>query len=178
MNLEHELVKIAKKINGNLVCFDVNNTNVLDAIKKNNKIEDLYEFSFGNKINKKMKSKIKGKRYNIKKIRKYFKKKSVNYFMGDINTLKKYFNSFIKNSINLNNNTIYLFGKNSDYEIDELIYRYKRYGIKVTVKSNEEYFLLQISVKDIKTKFLKNCQYRVRDNMYNIGEYISQVLIN
>ena len=98
--------------------------------------------------------------------------------MGDINTLKKYFNSFIKNSINLNNNTIYLFGKNSDYEIDELIYRYKRYGIKVTVKSNEEYFLLQINVDDIKTKFLKNCQYRMRDNMYNIGEYISQVLIN
>ena len=178
MNLEKELINISKKIKGRLVCFDVNNTNVLDAIEKNKKIDGLYEFSFSNKISKKMKYKLKRKRYNIKKIKKYFKKKSIDYFMGDITNLKKYFNTFIKNSINLNNNTIYLYGKNSDYDLNELIYRYKRYGIKVTVKNNEEYFVLEIIVLDIKTKFLKNCQYQVRDNMYNIGEYISQVLIN
>ncbi|MGE5455596.1 MAG: hypothetical protein ACM3O4_00610 [Ignavibacteriales bacterium] len=178
MKLERELVNITKKIKGSLVCFDVNNNNIIEAIRNNKKINDYYEFTFGGRVAPKMKSSISRKKYNIKKIRKYFKKKSVNYFIGDIRNLKKYFNSFIKNSINLNNDTIYLYGKNSDYEIDELRYRYERYGIKVKVKTDEEHFLLEINVKDAKAKILKNCKYRIRDNIYNLGEYISQILIN
>ncbi|MDD2435265.1 MAG: hypothetical protein PHO63_03325 [Bacilli bacterium] len=178
MSLEQELVKIVKKLKGNLITIDVSNDKTLEAIKKNKKLINVYEFTFGGRIYPKVKS-IKGKnKYHIKKMKKYFEKKSVNYFMCEINHLKKFFHVFIKDSIDLNNNTIYLYGEKNSYSIKELKYRYERYGCKVEIVENELGFILIIKTGENKTSKLQNFKYYVRDSFYNLGELITQILIN
>lgn len=178
MSLEQELVKVVKKLKGNLITIDVTNDKILEAIDKNKKLDEVYEFTFGGRLYPKVKNKKYHKKYHIKKMKKYFRKKSINYFMCEISNLKKFFHVFIHDSIDLNNNTIYLYGKKDSYSIKELKYRYERYGIDVEVFENDLGFIMTIKTNKTKTSHLKNNKYYIRDSFYNIGEAISQILIN
>ena len=107
----NKLEEIIKKVEGNVltVCLD---QKLMNAFNNNNKI-NLYSIDskkskniFKNKNKRKTN---KGKNINIKKLRKYMNKKSVDYLFCNMNEMYNYYKYFIKDSVYLNNNKLYIY---------------------------------------------------------------------
>ena len=116
----NKLEEIIKKVEGNVltVCLD---QKLMNAFNNNNKI-NLYSIDskkskniFKNKNKRKTN---KGKNINIKKLRKYMNKKSVDYLFCNMNEMYNYYKYFIKDSVYLNNNKLYIY---LDKKIDKLL---------------------------------------------------------
>ena len=66
-----------------------------------------------------------GKNINIKKLYKYFKKKSIDYIICDYEQITKYYKYVFRDSIYLNNGKIYFY-LNKNIDMDYIL-KYKRY---------------------------------------------------
>jgi len=176
----NKLEEVLKEVEGNVltICLD-------DKLMKyayNNKKINLYSIDsnvpsglLGRKKNKRRTN--KGKIINIKKLRKYLKKKSVNYLFCNMNEMFNYYKYFIKDSIYLNNNKLYLyFDKDIDKEL--IIKNYKRYNVKIEETKYKNGCILIINNKNSKTNILKDTIYFVKDTLYNIAEVIGNLLIS
>ena len=118
------LEEIIKKVEGNVLvlCLD---DKLIDKFDKNNKV-NLYAIysnkSNGNVFGKnKKKQTNKGKTINIKRLRKYINKNSVDYLICNMDEIKEYYKYIIKDTIYLNNNTIYIYASN-DIDKDFIYY--------------------------------------------------------
>ncbi len=177
------LEAIFKNLEGNVltVCIDQELNNELE---KNNKI-NLYAIN-SNQSNKGLKSshnrsskKInnKGKKINIKKLRKYINKKSVDYMFCNMNEMITYYKYFIRDSIYLNNNKLYIY---SDFSIDPsfIIKKYKRYNCEVEKREYKNGYLLIIDNTKSKNNYMKDKLYFLRDTLYNIAELIGNIMVS
>lgn len=174
----NRLEEIIKQINGNVltVCLD---EKLMNNFENNNKI-NLYSIdsnvSKGLLKNKNKRKTNKGKNINIKKLRKYLNKKSVDYLFCNMNEMFKYYKYFIKDSIYLNNNKLYIY---ADKEIDKelLIKNYKRYNVEIEFTEYKNGYILIINNKNSKNNFIKDKLYFISDTFYNIAETIGNILI-
>lgn len=176
----NKLEEIIKELKGNVltICLD---EKLMKYAYTNNKI-NLYSIDsnvpsgvFGRKKNKRKTN--KGKMINIKKLRKYIKKKSVNHMFCNMNEMFSYYKYFIKDSIYLNNNKLYLyFDKNIDKEL--IVKNYKRYNVKIDEVEYKNGYLLVIDNKNSKTNLIKDIIYFIKDTLYNIAEVIGNLLIS
>ena len=173
------LEEIIKKTKGNVlsVCLD---EKLMNAFKNNNKI-NLYSIdsdSSSNIFNRKNKRKTnKGKTINIKKLRKYINKKSVDYMFCNMNEMFGYYKYFIKDSIHLNNNKLYIYA-DKDIDKDLLIKNYKRYNVKIECTEYKTGYILTIDNTKSKNKYIMDKLYFIKDTFYNIAEFIGNLLIN
>ena len=180
-----ELIKVTK---GNVLAVCLDNILLNEFMKKDNII--LYSLSSNNSndtilglMNKKKKDKPKykknnkGKDINIKKLRKEIKKKSVDYLFCNMDEMFNYYKYFIKDSIYMSNNKIYIYFNN---KIDKefIINKYKRYDVKIKETEYKNGYLLEIDVKNAKNSFLKDKIYFIKDTMYNIAEFIGNLMIS
>lgn len=174
----NKLEEIIKKIEGNVltVCLD---DKLMDSFNNNNKI-NLYSID-SNKNKSKLKNNNKrktnkGKTIKIKKLRKYLNKKSVDYLFCNMNEIFKYYKYFIKDSIYLNNNKLYIY---ADKEIDKdlIIKNYERYKVKIEYTEYKNGYLLIIDNTQSKNNFFKDKIYFIKDTFYNIAETIGNILI-
>ena len=180
----NKLEEIIKKVEGNVlsVCLD---DKLIAGFENNNKI-NLYSIdsdkkpnSFvDKKNNKKNKRKTnKGKTINIKKLRKYINKKSVDYLFCNMNEMFKYYKHFIKDSIYLNNNKLYIYAeKNIDKDL--LIKNYKRYNVDIEYTEYKTGFIIVVDNTNSKSNFIKDILYFIKDTLYNIAEAIGNLLIS
>ena len=176
----NKLEEIIKNIDGNVlsICLD---QKLMNCFARNNKI-NLYSIdsnSDNNGFFKKSKKKKtnKGKTINIKKLRKFINKKSVDYMFCNMNEMFDYYKYFIKDSIYLNNNKLYIYAdKNIDKDL--LIKNYKRYDTSIEYFEYKTGYLLIIVNKNSKTNFIKDILYLIKDTFYNIAEMIGNLLIS
>lgn len=175
----NRLEEIIKKLEGNVLvmCLD---EKLLDRFENNNKV-NLYAI-YSNRSNgmfskSKKKQTNKGKTINIKKLRKYLNKKSVDYLICNIEEVKEYYKYIIKDTIYLNNNTIYIYSSN---EIDEdfIIKKYKRYNVEINVTKYKNGYILIIDNRNGKNSYLKDKLYFINDTFYNLAEFIGNILIS
>lgn len=174
----NKLEEIIKKVEGNVltICLD---DKLINSFNNNNKI-NLYSIeSNKRKIGIKSKHKMKnnkGKSIKIKKLRKYLNKKSVDYLFCNMNEMFKYYKYFIKDSVYLNNNKLYIY---ADKEIDKdlLIKNYKRYNVEINCTEYKNGYILIIDNKNSKNNFFKDKIYFIKDTFYNAAEIIGNVLI-
>lgn len=161
---------IIKQFNGNVLGIGLDEK-ILKQLNKNNKITEC------NLLNNVTKGKGYGfsKTIKIKKIRKYFKKKSVDFILCNYEVMSKYLNSFVKNSIYLNDFKIYYYG---DCDVDKLIKRYSRYDTKINVYKEKEFYILEIDCSNAKNKILKEKIYSVVDLVDSAIEVIGDILMN
>lgn len=164
--LNKELKKISGSVLG--IGLDEKAQNILD--KNKNVVEC---FLLNSNSTGSSKTKGRTKTINIKKIRKIFRKKSFDYIIGNFEELKPYLRSFIKNSIYLNKGKIYFYNI-TDFELEELENRYKRYNSKIDISKD----LVIIDNSNAKTNILKNIIYYIRDLTYDIIDYIGKILVN
>ena len=175
----NKLEEIIKKTEGNVlsVCLDEKLMNHFD----NNKKINLYSIDSNTSvglIKKKHKRKTnKGKNINIKKLKKYINKKSVDYMFCNMNEMFSYYKYFIKDSIYLNNKKLYIYENKTIYK-DLLINNYKRYNVEVEYIEYKTGYILIINNQNSKNNFFKDLIYFIKDTFYNIAEAIGNLLIS
>ena len=176
----NKLEGIIKKVDGNVlsVCLDDKLMNALN----NNKHINLYSIdSNSNNSSKFFKRKTKrktnkGKIINIKKLRKYLNKKSVDYLFCNMNEMFKYYKYFIKDSIYLNNNKLYIYS-NKEIDKDLIIKNYNRYKVEIEFTEYKNGYLIIVNNTQSKNNYFKDKIYFIKDTLYNIAETIGNILI-
>ena len=130
---------------------------------------------------KRTKKEVKGgkrdKVISIKKIRKIFKKKRIDYIICNIEDVNKFFRSFIKDSIYINKNKLYIYGDKDNIDIELLEYRYKRYTSKIDITEYDKEVLLEIDNCNSHNNYLKDIVYNICDLFYDFVSAIGDILI-
>lgn len=177
--MKEEILKEIRKMKGSLLGIGIDDKNMLDEIEQNDSINLCYILSKGSSYNKKRFNffkKGKRKTINIKKIKNYFFKKSVDTILCEYNTIKKYSKSFISNSIYINKEKIIIYGDINDLKTVEE--RYKRYSKEIKIEKNNRSFMIIINTKESKTNFFKDKYYIIKDSTSEIIDYLTYALTN
>ena len=174
------LFELIKKMEGNVIGIGLD-YKLLDGFKNNNKVNvyTIDQAKPGLGISKRKKrTTSSGKTINIKKLYKYFKKDSVDYIICNVEEVNDYLKYFIRDSIYLDKKKIYLYGDKNTLDTELLEKRYKRYNSNIEIKEFKDNILLSIDNSNIKINWFKNKLYYISDTLYNIAEFISNVLIS
>ena len=169
-----KITDIIKNMDGNVLGIGIENEHFISALDKNNKITicNLMNLNAGKG---KISSGKKNKTINIKKIRKKFKKKRVDYIICNINDIKDFTKTFVKDSVYINKNKLYIYGDTSyDYEL--LVKKYKRYNTNINIDVDDSKFILTIDNSLSKTNFIKDTIYLIIDTINNLINLITNVL--
>lgn len=167
--MNQKIVKIIKTLEGNVLGIGLSK-DMVEAIEKNDAIT---ECNLLNSYTKEQHGKRKrGKTIKIKKLHKYFKKKSVDTIICDYETIQKYMNTFVKNSVYINRKQLYFFG-NIDKEI--IAKRYHRYNTTVSF-SNQNIAIIDNT--NSKNNKFKDIGYRFIDASTAAIDFIGDVLMN
>ena len=174
--MDKELIKIVKKLDGNLLGIGIENEKVLDEINKNNKIVNclLLENTKKKGINSKLRFKGRHKKVNIKKLKKKFKKKQMDNVICNYNYISKFTKHFVPGSIYIGKSKLYIYGNITDEEKEEIIKKYKRYTSNIKVNNN----IIEINMENTKNKFFKDKIYFIGDTLNNLLDLITNILIN
>lgn len=174
-----ELEKIIKKCEGNVLTIGIDNK-LLDIFDKNNKI-NLYAINSNTEKGlfhkSKKKTTNKGKTINIKKLRKYINKKSVNTIICNMEEIMDYYKYIIKDTIYLNNKDIYIYSTNN-IDKDFIIKKYKRYNVEIKSTDYKNGYIIHIDNTNGKNNFIKDIFYIIKDTFYNVAEFIGNVLVS
>lgn len=176
------LLEIIKKIEGNVIGVGLDDKLLL-GFSKNKKV-NVYtiEQSKSGLISglgkRKMRKTSSGKTINIKKLYKYFKKQSVDFIICNVEEVNDYLKYFIRDTIYLNKKNIYLYGNKSDIDTELFEKRYKRYNTKIEIKEFKDSILIIIDSSESKRNWFMDKLYYIKDTLYNIVEFISNVLIS
>lgn len=168
-----------KNFKGNVLCIGVTDKKIMSLLNKNNKI-GIYELSrekprrfFGSK--KRMKI-SKGKTVKIKKFRKLFKKKSMEYLIIDLNSIFDHYKFIASNSIYVCCRKIYIYG-NSDYISAKMVAKkFERYNTKIERIQLDKEYLVIVDCKKAKYSYIKEKIYLIIDTFHNLGDMISYFL--
>ena len=175
----NRLGEIIKKMEGNVLVIGVADE-LINKFNNNNKV-NLYSISESKNIglfSKSNKRKTnKNKVINIKRLRKYLNKKSVDYLIINFEEIIKYYKYIIKDTIYLSNNMLYIYSTNN-IDKDFIIKKYKRYNVKIDVTEYKNGYMISIDNKNSKTNKLKDIRYFISDTLYNIAEAIGNLLIS
>ena len=166
-----------KNMEGNVLAIGIDDK-LINAIKKNKNISAFEickseRFSLFQKKKRRLES--NGKRINIKKLHKYFKKGSINYIIVDYEQILKHYKYVFKDSIYLSKGKLYFYMPkdiDSDY-----INKYKRYNSKINIKEYDNTKLVIIDNSKSKTSKLKNIIYLIGDTINNLIDFISNILV-
>ena len=175
----NSLSKILKNMKGNVLVVGLNDK-LLENFDKNNEV-NLYSINSlkTNGISSKSKKKQtnQGKSINIKKLRKYIKKRSVDYFVINMEEVFNYYKYIIKDSIYLTNNLLYIYSSN---EIDKqfIVNKYKRYSVNIKTSEYKGGYIITIDNTNGKNNRIMDVLYFIKDTFYNIAEFIGNVLIS
>lgn len=180
MTLINDLKNISKNISGNIVTIGLEYKTVLDELDKNKRITNLYSMQFNGK--KKSKKKEKGKKFgktiSIKKIRKIFKKKRIDYIICNIEDINRFLRTFIKDSVYINKNKLYIYGAKNNIDIELIEKRYNRYNVKINITEYEKDILVEIDNSKAVNNFFKDIIYNIFDIIYSVYNIIGDLLIN
>lgn len=181
MTLINDLKSICKEVKGNVLTIGNLPSTVEDALEKNNCIENGYILVFDKhkKVKDKNKNKGKNKRRNfsIKKLRKSFVKKSVDYIICNYNEVEKYMRFFVKDSVYINRGKLYIYGLKSEFTIDDIESYYKRYNTKINITEYTNEFLIEIDNSNAKNNWLKDKLYKIKDTIIYYINVLGDILI-
>ena len=175
----NRLGEIIKKTEGNVLVIGLNDE-LVDKFKNNNKV-NLYaisEFKSNGIFSKPNKRNTnKGKPINIKRLRKYLNRKSVDFLIINFEEIIKYYKYIIKDTIYLNNNKLYIYSKNN---IDKnfIIKKYKRYNVDINITDYKNGYIISIDNTNSKNNLLKDILFFISDTLYNFAEIIGNLLIS
>ena len=175
------LENIIKNTKGNVLAIELDNK-LLEYFDSNNRI-NLYsiysntgkESKFGKKSKKRKTN--KGKSINIKRLRKYINKKSVDYLFCNFNEMIKYYKYIVKDSIYLTNQLIYIYA-NNDIEKEFILNKYQRYNVILDITDYKNGYIIKINTINAKSNRMKDSLYFIKDTFYNLGEMIGNILVS
>ena len=167
---------VTADLSGKVVTIGIDDK-IITMLKQNKNVE-IYDINKTDGISlfqKKKRTTSTGKKINIKKMYKYFNKKSIDFIICDYEQILSYYKHVFRDSIYLNNNKIYYYAK-KDVDLD-YISKYKRYNSKITKTEFKDYNLVIIDNSNCKTSKLKNIKYYFSDTLNNLVDFISNVIV-
>ena len=175
--MEKFFVKEIRQMYGSLIAFGLTDEKLKHEIEKNDAINTCYLLDSTSNFNKK-KLKIfnRGKTINIKKIKKVFKKKRIDNIIANYQTIKPFLKTFVRDSVYINKNKLYIYGTKEDYE--DIIQRYKRYTDKIEIKKEKDYFVIIIDNTNTSNKKIKDIIYWWKDTFTSIADFLTVILVN
>lgn len=179
MTLVGELKNICKEISGNVLTIGLEFPTVEQVLEKNDNIKVSYEMSFnGKKHGKNSKNGGKEKNISIKKIRKIFKKNKIDYIICNIEDVERFLRTFIRDSVYINKNKLYIYGNKKQMDLELLEKRYGRYNTKIEVLEFEKEVLITIDSSESKINKYKDFLYNISDLGYSLINLIGDLLIS
>lgn len=176
--MNKKLLEIISGLKGSLLGIGLNDDNLLDAIEKNDEIYACYLLTNISKTSKKfsMTKRGKNKKINIKKIKKYFRRKSLNTIICNFDIIKQFQRSFVPNSVYLNCGTLYIYGKKEKLECIKL--KYQRYTDDISITQVDGCYIMRINNKNSKNNIFKDSLFKIKDFGSDTLELITDILIN
>ena len=177
--MKEKIIKEIKTMKGSLLGIGIDDNSMLDAIENNEKIDLCYILSNGGRAeNKKFKLFKKGrtKKINIKKLKKHFRKKSLDNVLCDYKVIKKFYKSFVPNSIYINKGKLLIYGNIK--ELEKIKEKYERYTDDIKIEKTNKSFLLIINNKNAKTNIIKTNYYKIKDTLNDGLDYLTDFLTN
>lgn len=173
-----KIYDIAKVVSGDVLGIGVDET-ISEILEQNERVLNCNLLnSFSNTQNSKQEQKQRLKKIRIKKIRKVFKKKKVDFIICNIDEIKKYLKTFIKDSIYINKDILYIYNIEDEELKKELIKKYKRYNVKIEELKDNKKTILKIDNKLSKTNIFKDTFYLIIDTLIQLLNIISDILLN
>lgn len=170
--LQKELYSLIKKLDGTLLAVAIEDSNIIEEILKNKKINQSYNL----KNRKKLRQEFGSEDITLNKLGKKIKIK-VNYLLCDINGINMYLWKIVKQSYKLVNNKVIFYGISDDYDINKLVNKYKRYNGIEEIKKFDDNYLVIIDVSNIKIKFISKILYNIKDFFSDIIDAIGNGLM-
>ncbi len=172
-----KIYQIAQCLSGNVLGIGVDEK-ISTILEQNQQVKICNLLNSQTKSNSQTQIKKKLKKINIKKIRKIFKKKKIDYIICEINEIEKYLKTFVKDSIYINKDMLYIYGIKNDETKQNIIKKYKRYNVKIEALKDEKNYILKIDNKNSKTNLIKDTLYLILDTTINFLNLISDILMN
>ena len=173
--IEKTLINKLKKIKGSILGIGIDSINILKTIDKNKKITYCDLLLSKSLDNDEGKGKLK--RIKFKKLKKYYKHNNINTIIACFDKIP-YKRSFIKNSVHITKDTIYLYTNLDNEYLDTYVKRYTRYNITYQKLKQKEETIYILNLQN-KTKIgFKSIFYYIYDLLYDIANYISDFLID
>ena len=173
-----KIYDIAKVVSGDVLGIGVDET-ISEILEQNERVLNCNLLnSFSKTENAKQEKKQRLKKIRIKKIRKVFKKKKVDFIICNIDEIKKYLKTFIKDSIYINKDILYIYNIEDEELKKELIKKYKRYNVKIEELKDNKKTILKIDNKLSKTNIFKDTFYLIIDTLIQLLNIISDILLN
>jgi len=116
------------------------------------------------------------KKIGINQMRKKFHKKKTDFVIYNIDQMYPYTKIWIKDSIYLSKNDVYLYTENMDTDIEFYEKRYKRYHTPMEKIECKDGWVLRIKVGSIRSNRFKDRYYRIVDTLIEIGDMIGDIL--
>ena len=143
----NKLKTVIKKLNGNVLGIGLSE-DLTALIEKNDNITEC------NLLNSYTKGKFKKSLFNktikIKKIRKVFKKKKIDYIICNYDEISNYLNTFVKDSIYINKGKLYFY---CNIDVDLLKLKYGRYNVEINLIDKK---IIEIDTSSAKNNFFKD----------------------
>ena len=118
--------------------------------------------------------KKKVKKISIKKLRKIYKKKNVDYIICNFEHITNFLNSFVKDSIYINKTKLYFYG---NVDKDLILKKYQRYDTKIDIKEYKDTCIIEIDNTNSKNNKIKEIKYTIVDGFNHVIEVIGDVLM-
>jgi len=170
-----KIYDISKVVSGNVLGIGVDEK-ISEILEQNERVLNCNLLnSFSNTKNTKEEKKQRLKKIRIKKLRKVFKKKKVDFIICNIDEIKKYIKTFVKDSIYINKEILYIYNLNNEEYKKEIIKKYKRYNTKIEEIDDST---LKIDNSNAKTNIIKDSFYIIIDTLISLFNIVSDLLLN
>lgn len=163
---------IINGLSNNVVTLDLDNK-YRDMVINNKNILNIFEL--GGSGNGKSFSFFK-KSLDVDKYNKYFKRKDINYFIGEVSNVLKYKKTLVKDILTTTCDKVYIYSKNKN-SLQVLEHIVKRYTKDYEIKKIDRDYILIISCKKVRSNFLINKLYYIKDMFTEFFDFISNILL-
>lgn len=177
--MKDKIYEIIDKMEGSLLGIGIDDKGILEKIETNSKINLCYILSNDKKGNSKkfrLFKKGKNKKVNIKKLKNYFKIKSIDNILCDYDVVKKHIRSFQGGSVYINKGKLYIYGKTND--LKELDKKYKRYTDDIKLIKKDNWFILSVNNEKTKSTIIKDGKYMICDFFTDTLDKLTDLLTN
>ena len=173
-----KIYDITKCVSGNVLGIGVDE-NISKILEQNDLVLNCNLLnSYVSQKNKKQKDGRRLKKIRVKKIRKVFKKKKVDFIICNVEEIEKYLKTFIKDSVYINKDMLYIYNIKDNELKEELIKKYKRYSNSVEEIKDHNSIILKIDNKKSKTNIFKDYFYLIVDTLVQLFNLISDILLS
>lgn len=177
--MKNELLKIIKSFSGNVFTLGITDKDIIDSIQSNSNIDHFLMLNINKKIEYDESINYKPvKNVKIKKIKKKNKRKKIDFTLCEISDCKAHFKTFINDTIYFTKKKVYYYGKTDEYDLDDLIKKYSRYNVIITITKYSDEFILEIDTSCAKTNKIKSIFYRIIDSISSFFDFLTDFLLS